>query len=98
MSLPRLLSLLPPRAADLLRDRSRTRSTSVLGAPLSYCSKLTTEEAREVNKALSGLERESGSRGGIGPEYRVPGAGFFTRIWLAPYFPDGQFIYSGGYG
>jgi hypothetical protein len=97
MPLSRLLSLLPPRAAGLLRTNSPTRSTNVLGAPPAYCSKLTTEEARELNKALSGLERESGSRGGIGPVYRVGGAGR-TTIWLAPYFPNGRYIFPGGFG
>jgi len=28
----------------------------VLGRQVTYCSKLTTEEAREVDKALSGLD------------------------------------------
>ena len=63
-----LLSRLPARAEELLRDKSWTRSEGdiveareggvivVLGRAVTYCSKLATEEAREVDKALSGLD------------------------------------------
>ena len=68
-----LLSLLPARAADVLRGKSRTRSEgdlieareggaqSCIGRSVTYCSKLTTEEAREVAKALSGLDQDRDS-------------------------------------
>ena len=67
-----LLSLLPARAEELLRDKSWTRSESdvvtngntredqrmrVVGRWVEYCSKAPTEEAREVADALSGLDR-----------------------------------------
>lgn len=63
-----LLSLLPARAEVLLRDQKWTRSEwdivdareggvmVVLGRHVTYCSKLTTQKAREVDKALSGLD------------------------------------------
>jgi hypothetical protein len=63
-----LLSRLPARAEELLRDQNWARSEGdiveareggvmvVLGRQVTYCSKLTTEEAREVDKALSGLD------------------------------------------
>ncbi len=63
-----LLSLLPTRAADVLRGKSLTpldgevvegaRGTPSLGRSVTYCSKLTTGEAREVADAVSGLERD----------------------------------------
>ena len=61
------------------------------GPKVTYCSKLTTEEAREVDKALSGLDPEP--RQGARLSYRLaepvnnlnP-----TRIWFEPYFPHGQ--------
>jgi hypothetical protein len=64
-----LLSLLPARATDVLSDKNRTRFDGemvdasrdprkggivVLGRSATYCSKLTTEEARELVEALSG--------------------------------------------
>jgi hypothetical protein len=63
-----LLSRLPARAEEILRDQKWTRSEGdivdareegvivVLGRQVTYCSKVTTEEAREVNEALSGLD------------------------------------------
>ena len=70
----RMLSMLPARAADLLRDKSRTRSEHdlfggidqdqenghvyLLGRAVTYCFKVETEQAREVAEALSRLERE----------------------------------------
>ena len=63
-----VLSRLPARAKELLRDKSWTRSEGdiveareggvivVLGRAVTYCSKLATEEARKVDKALSGLD------------------------------------------
>jgi hypothetical protein len=63
-----LLSLLPTRAADVLRDRGGTlvdgevaeHDGVLLGRMVTYCSKLATEEAREVAQALSGLDPEPG--------------------------------------
>jgi hypothetical protein len=69
-----LLSLLPPRAADLLRDKSRTSSEAdllsnidqvpghmvVIGRSVTHCFRLTTEDARVVADALSSFERAQG--------------------------------------
>jgi hypothetical protein len=69
-----LLSLLPTRAADVLRDKSRTGSEAdvlsnidqvpghmvVIGRSVTYCSKLATGEAREVAEALSGFDPDPG--------------------------------------
>jgi hypothetical protein len=100
----RLLSLLPAQAADVLRDKSRTRlegevveareagRTVVLGRSVTYCSKLSTEEAREVAEALSGLDpdpRQERAR----LAYRLAeGAHWWAgaSIWFEPYFPHGQ--------
>jgi hypothetical protein len=74
------------------------------GLPGLQCFKLTTEEAREVNKALSGLEPPSElerfTAQGNGPVYRVAKIGHPARtdIWLTPYFPDGRFTYPIGPG
>ena len=63
-----LLSLLPARSTDVLRGKSLSRSEGdvvearergrivVLGRAVSYCAKLTTEEAREVAEPLSGFD------------------------------------------
>ena len=99
-----LLSLLPTRAADLLRDKSRTRfegdvmaspdgggPVEVQGRWAQYCSKLTTEEAREVAEALSGLDPEPRL---ARLQYRLAeGAAHWwegTVMWFEPYFPHGQ--------
>jgi hypothetical protein len=100
-------SLLPARAADVLRDRGWTRFDRdvvdaregyavVLGRSVTYCSKLTTEEAREVAAAVSGLHREPGM-GANSLAYRVDETGKgHTHIWFEPYFPHGQFHYPPG--
>jgi hypothetical protein len=99
-----LLSLLPKRAADVLRDNSRTRlegdveaspegggPVAVQGPYVTYCSKLTTEDAREVAEALSGRDPDPGH--GARLAYRLAeGAHWWetTTIWFEPYFPHGQ--------
>jgi hypothetical protein len=103
-----LLSLLPTRAADALRDKSRTRldgevveareagRTVVLGQSVTYCSKLTTEEARWVANAVSGLPRHIWP---LALMYVVAGAVDNlnpTTISFDPYFPHGQFLLYGG--
>ena len=103
----RLMSLLPARAADVLRDKSRTRSkgdvveardgyTGVLGQRVTYCSTLTTKEARVVADALSGLEPDSAVRHRLGYQVAegVSPTWDPTRIWFEPYFPHGQFADS----
>ena len=107
-----VLSMLPPRAAELIRDKSRTRlggevveareggRTVVLGQSVTYCFKVETEEAHEVADALSGLEPEPGWRN-FGLAYRVAepvGHLNPTRLWFEPYFPDGRFTFSGPFG
>jgi hypothetical protein len=107
-----VLSLLPTRAADLLGDKSRTRlggevqeareggHVVVLGRSVTYCFKLTTEEARKVAEAVSGLDREPGWRR-FGLAYRVAEAVNHlnpTMLWFEPYFPHGQFTFSGPFG
>jgi hypothetical protein len=105
-----LLSLLPTQAADVLRDKSRTRLERdlvsnidqvpghmvVIGRSVTYCSKLATDEAREIANALSGLTRHPWALSlmyeldegvnNLGP----------TTISFDPYFPDGQFLLFGG--
>jgi hypothetical protein len=108
-----LLSLLPARAADLLRDNSRTRSDGqpygarepdgpmvVLGRSVTDCYTLTTEEAREAAEAVSGLESAPGS-GTHWLAYRVAkGTNWWeeTTISFEPYFPDGQIPWSRPFG
>ena len=64
----------------------------------TYCSKLTTEEAREVADAVSGLKRNQD----LWPHslvYDVAEAvnnSIPTKISFDPYFPDGQFLLWGG--
>jgi hypothetical protein len=107
-----VLSLLPGRVADLLRDTSRTSRggevveareggrTVVLGSSVTYCFKVGTEDAHEVADAVSGLEPEPGWRQ-FGLAYRVAEPVNHlnpTRLWFEPYFPDGRFAFSGPFG
>jgi hypothetical protein len=101
-----LLSLLPTQAADVLRDKSRTRlggdvvaspdgggPVAVQGRYVTYCSKLTTEEARELAEALSGLDPEP-RLARLQYQLAGPAEGAHwwegTEIWFEPYFPHGQ--------
>jgi hypothetical protein len=110
---PELLSMLPPRAAGLLRDQSFTGSEDdvveareggrsvVLSRSAKYCSKLATDEAREVASGLSGLDPEPDWEG-FGLAYRVADAvtssGLPTTIWFEPYLPHGQAAFSRSFG
>ena len=103
-----LLSLLPARAADVLRGTNRTRfdgevveareagRTVVLGRSVTYCSKLATEEAREVAEALSGLDRDRRFHNVIlGYRLAEPVNNLnATSIWFEPYFPHGEYTCS----
>jgi hypothetical protein len=106
-----LLPLLPTRAAAVLRDKSRTRFDGemegarepdgpivVLGGSVTYCSKLTTEEAREVAEALSGLDRTPGWGANALAYHVAEGINWWnqTDIWFEPYFPDGRFHFPPG--
>jgi hypothetical protein len=109
-----LLSLLPARAAELLRDKSRTQSAggtteiydgTVVETPgVTDCYKVETEDAREVSDALSGLVREQGW-GTHWLRWRVdeaadgkPDEWNPTDITIEPYFPDGRIPFSGPSG
>jgi hypothetical protein len=104
-----LLSLLPTRAADALRGKSRTRydgevveareggRTVVIGRWVTYCSKLKTEEARGVAEALSGLKRESGwGANSLAYQVTEPVGLEDTDVFFEPYFPHGRFHYPPG--
>ena len=106
-----LLSLLPTRAADLLRDKSRTSSEGdvvtnidqmpghmvVVGRSVTYCSKLSTEEAREVAEALSERDPDPDFHNVV-LAYRLAEPthrrGLPTSISFEPYFPHGQYTCS----
>jgi hypothetical protein len=85
-----VLSLLPTEAAEVLRDKSPRRE-NVFG---EYCFKVTTEEAREVAEALSGLDPvPAGAR----LAYQLAGMSDGdegTQLWFEPYFPHGQITCS----
>lgn len=99
----RILSLLPGRAQERLRNRSWTRSgsdivegleggrTKVLGRSVQYCSKLATKEAREVADALSGLDPDTRFRtNGLAYVVAEPvddNLNLPTTIGLDPYLP-----------
>jgi hypothetical protein len=99
-----LLALLPVQAADVLRGKSLEGSegdlveareggrTVVIGRSATYCTKLTTEEAREVAKPFSGLEQDPRFHGVVlGYRLAEPVANLNpTSIWFEPYFPHGQ--------
>ena len=101
-----LLSLLPPAAAQVLRGKTRTREdgevveareagrTVVLGRSVTYCSKLTTDDSREVASALSGLEpRTRHSRLAYLVAEPIKNLNP-TEIWFEPYFPHGEYTCS----
>lgn len=103
-----LLSLLPTRAADVLRDTAPTRIdgdvvearegyTVVLGRSVTYCFKVATEEAREVAEAHSGFDPDPGFHNVV-LAYRlaepIDGRELSTAIWFEPYFPHGQYTDS----
>jgi len=109
-----LLSLLPVRAAELLRNKTQTRSAggteaiddgTVLETPgVIDCYKVDAKDAREVADALSGLPHEEGW-GTYWLRWRVDEAPDGTQaawnptdITIEPYFPDGRIALSGPYG
>jgi hypothetical protein len=105
-----LLSLLPARAEELLRDQSWTRSegdlveglgggrTKVVGREVDYCSDVPTEKAREVGDALSGLEPDTRFRtNGLAYVVAEPvGSVDPTAIGLEPLLPHGDVPHGGG--
>ena len=56
VGLPRLLALLPPAAGDLLRAQENKPMpyTNLAGTFPSWCSELTTQEARKLERILDG--------------------------------------------
>ena len=106
-----LLALLPTRAAEVLRDKSRTSAEGdvvsnidqepghmvVIGRSVTYCSKLETEDAREVAEALSGFDRDPGFHNVV-LAYRVAEPNrrqvLPTSISFEPYFPHGKYTCS----
>jgi hypothetical protein len=104
----RILSLLPARAEDLLRDQEaapRPRGYDGGGFTRTsltyYVSDLTTEEARALAQALddAGL-----NRGGLDYDFEIPGTSVDPPppmkgpvrnkvfIWFSPYFPHGETV------
>lgn len=97
-----LLSLLPGRAAELLRDKPRTPTADLATPGVGDCYEVETEGAREVTDALSGLVREEGW-GTHWLRWRLDEAadgtpGNPTDISIEPYFPDGRIATSGPFG
>jgi hypothetical protein len=97
IELSRILTLLPAPAAELLRARDRREEGH------TYCSDLTTEEARALAKALddggpqNGLGDERGPARTYRLEYRfeAPGPTRETiEIFFEPYLPHGEWICS----
>jgi hypothetical protein len=106
-----LLALLPTRAADLLRDKSRTSSEDdvvtnidqqpghmvVVGRSVTYCSKLSTADTRELAEALSGHDPDPGYHNVI-LAYRLAEPthrrGLPTSISFEPFFPHGRYTCS----
>jgi hypothetical protein len=103
-----LLPLLPARAAGVLRGKGRTRSEDdvveareagrivVLGQSVTYCSKLATEDAREVAEAVSGLDRDRRFHNVVLAYRLAEGVHDWETgsIWFEPYFPHGQYTNS----
>jgi hypothetical protein len=109
----RILSLLPPTVEDMLRAKEAVAEQGQLsypGFPLlpitRYSSKLTTEEARALARALddAGLKRDK--RVGLGYSFEIPGTSVdpprpekgpvrnTILIGFSPYLPHGESICS----
>jgi hypothetical protein len=106
--LSQLLALLPAPAANVLRGKSLMGSegdlveareggrTVVVGRSATYCAKLTTEEAGEVAKPLSGFDHDPGFHGVVLAYQLAERIANLTptSIWFEPYFPHGQYTDS----
>ena len=107
----RILSLLPARAGDLLRDRDavpRRRGYDGGGFTRTsltyYVSDVTTEEARALVKALDDADLK---RDGLGYSFEIPGTSVdpppplkgpvrpVVFIGFSPYFPHGETVCLG---
>jgi hypothetical protein len=104
-----LLSLLPAPAADVLRHESWTRVEDdvltntredermrVLGRRVTYCSKVTTEEARKALHTDSDLERHQEFPHSLVYRLAEGAHGVPTTISFDPYLPDGRYLKWGG--
>ena len=98
-----LLSLLPSRAEDLLRAKSRTMSVNAQGDFVedSFCSTLTTDEARELAETLSGHLGPGLTKWGM--KYRLAepviedlSEDLAPSLLIEPYLPHGQTQGLGG--
>ena len=96
----RVLSLLPARAADLLRSKAKTRYEGARGwgddlhPDHHYCSNVTTEEARAIAEALDhpALERVEQTYW-LAFETRGPNRETID-LWFAAILPDGTSVCS----
>ena len=89
----RILSLLPTPVERLLQGRSATRFE--MGTNVAYCSGVTTEEARALAEALSGLGQkdEAVPPVRLGYSLDAPGeVGGTVGIWFEPYLPHGEYL------
>ena len=80
--------------------QARDRGRAVVRPILTYCFRVQLDEARVVAEALSSLEPAPGwtkyalaDRVADAVDNLNP-----TRIWFEPYFPHGQFTFSGPFG
>jgi hypothetical protein len=73
VGLSRVLALLPPAAEDLLRTQDRTQGeyTNLIGSFVYWCSDLTNEEARALERILD-RAGVSGTKDVFGLAYGVP--------------------------
>jgi hypothetical protein len=94
-----LLSLLPSRAENLLRAKSRTMSVNEEGdvVSVSVCSKLTTDEARELAETLSGQLGPGLTKWGLTYSLAEPVIDVLApSLSIEPYLPHGQTQDLGG--
>lgn len=94
-----LLSQLPSRAEDLLRAKSRKMSVNEQGDFVSdsFCSKLTTDEARELNETLSGHLGPGLTKSGLMYRLGEPVIDDLApNLSIEPYLPHGQTHGLGG--
>ena len=94
-----LLSLLPSRAEDLLRAKSRTMSVNEQGDFVSdsFCSKLTTDEASELAETLSGHLGPGLTKWGLTYRLAEPVIqDLAPSLEIEPYLPHGQMGDLGG--
>ena len=97
LELSRVLALLPPRAEDLLRTQKNIRGTytNLVGTFVYWCSRLTNDEARALERILDDAGVQ-GRKDTSGLAYGVPDIAYATAtefsLTVNPLLPDEKLL------